>query len=64
MRFGFSHHPEEHYREHAQLVAHAERLGWDQAWLPDQTFHRDPYVVLAACAAATERIVAIVAALR
>ncbi len=56
MRFGFSHHPAEHYARHVDLVGYAESLGFDTAWVPDQTFYRDPYVMLAACAAATERI--------
>ncbi|HZQ06583.1 MAG TPA: LLM class flavin-dependent oxidoreductase [Anaerolineae bacterium] len=37
----------------AQLV---EDLGYDCVWLPDQTFHRDPFVALAAIAGATQRI--------
>lgn len=56
MRFGFSHHPTEHQRRHVALIAEAEGFGFDFAWLPDQTFHRDPYILLAACAGATERL--------
>lgn len=56
LRFGFSHHPREHPDRHRWLVAHAEQLGFDIAWMPDQTFHRDPYVMLAHIAGATERI--------
>jgi 5,10-methylenetetrahydromethanopterin reductase len=56
LRFGFGHVPAEHYAKHVELVQLAERLGFDSAWLADQTFYRDPYVVLAAIALATERI--------
>lgn len=56
MKFGFGHVPSEHYRNHVNLVRMAEDLGYDYAWIPDQTFFRDPYVVLAAIAAATEDI--------
>jgi 5,10-methylenetetrahydromethanopterin reductase len=56
MRFGFSHHPAEHYARHVELIRHAESIGFDTAWIPDQTYYRDPYMMLAACAMATERI--------
>lgn len=56
MQFGFSHHPMEHHDRHVWLVQEAERLGYDVAWMPDQTFQRDPYVMLAAIGQATERI--------
>lgn len=57
MQFGFSHHPREHHERHIWLVREAERLGYEFAWVPDQTFHRDPYVMLAAIGQATERII-------
>jgi 5,10-methylenetetrahydromethanopterin reductase len=53
---GFAHVPSEHYRRHVELVREAERLGFDSAWVPDQTFYRDPYVILTALALGTERI--------
>jgi 5,10-methylenetetrahydromethanopterin reductase len=56
LTFGFAHVPSEHYRRHVELVLEAERLGFDYAWIPDQTFHRDPYVILTALALSTERI--------
>jgi 5,10-methylenetetrahydromethanopterin reductase len=37
----------------ARLV---EELGYDDLWLPDQSFHHDPFVLLERCAAATSRI--------
>jgi 5,10-methylenetetrahydromethanopterin reductase len=39
-----------------RLAQVCESLGYDCLWLPDQTFHRDPYVALAAAAGATRRI--------
>src|SRR6266545_800266 len=56
LTFGFAHVPAEHYRRHVELVLEAERLGFDYAWIPDQTFYRDPYVVLTALALTTDRI--------
>ena len=56
LSFGFAHVPSEHYRKHVDLVLEAERLGFDHAWIPDQTFYRDPYVILTALALATEKI--------
>lgn len=56
LSFGFAHVPSEHYRRHVELVLEAERLGFDYAWIPDQTFYRDPYVILTALALSTERI--------
>src|SRR6266540_3575218 len=56
LTFGFAHVPSEHYRRHVELVLEGERLGFDYAWIPDQTFYRDPYVILTALALATERI--------
>ncbi|WP_033290739.1 LLM class flavin-dependent oxidoreductase [Amycolatopsis jejuensis] len=56
MKFGFSHHPTNPYREHVELVRAAEGMGFDHAWVPDQTFLRDPYVLLAAMGSATSSI--------
>jgi 5,10-methylenetetrahydromethanopterin reductase len=56
LTFGFAHVPSEHWRRHVELVQEAERLGFDYAWIPDQTFYRDPYVILTALALSTERI--------
>ena len=56
MRFGFGHVPAEDYRRHVRLVQVAEELGFDYAWIPDQTFHRDPVPLVAAMALATSRI--------
>jgi 5,10-methylenetetrahydromethanopterin reductase len=56
VKFGFGHVPSEDYRQHVQLVQLAEELGFDYAWIADQTFHRDPVAVIAAAALATSRI--------
>jgi 5,10-methylenetetrahydromethanopterin reductase len=56
MRFGFGDLPTEHYRAHVDLVRRGEELGFDSAWIPDQTFYRDPYVMLALAGEATSRI--------
>src|SRR5918999_3272924 len=56
LAFGFAHVPSEHWSRHVELVREAERLGFDYAWIPDQTFYRDPYVILTALALSTERI--------
>jgi 5,10-methylenetetrahydromethanopterin reductase len=56
MRFGFGDLPTEHYRAHVDVIRRGEALGFDSAWIPDQTFYRDPYVMLALAAQATSRI--------
>ncbi len=56
MRFGFGTVPAGPPQDTAALVAHAERLGFDVAWMPDQTFYRDPYITLAACVQHTSTI--------
>ncbi len=42
--------------ETVEFVQLGEQLGYRCAWLPDQTFHRDPFVLLGLCAQATRRI--------
>ena len=42
--------------ETIHLAQLCEDLGYDCVWLPDQTFHRDPFVALAAVAGVTHRI--------
>jgi 5,10-methylenetetrahydromethanopterin reductase len=56
MKFGFGHIVHEHYQRHVELVQFAEEAGFDFAWVPDQTFFADPYVVLGAMALATRSI--------
>jgi len=56
VKFGFGHVPAEDHRRHVRLVQVAEELGFDYAWIPDQTFHRDPVALIAAIAPVTRRI--------
>ena len=56
MKFGFGTKPSEHYQRYIELVQFAESLGFDNAWVPDQTFFRDPYAILAALAFSTKNI--------
>lgn len=56
MKFGFAHILTEHFQRHVTLVQLGETLGYDFAWVPDQTFFADPYVVLGAMALATSTI--------
>jgi len=39
-----------------ELAQFGEQHGFDVAWMPDQTFYRDPYATLAAVALSTSRI--------
>lgn len=56
MRFGVAFIPGMPYRRVVELAREAEALGFDELYIPDQTFHRDPFALLALCADATERI--------
>jgi 5,10-methylenetetrahydromethanopterin reductase len=56
MQYSFAHIPADPLEDRPGLVAFAEELGFDAAWIPDQTFYGDPYVLLGACALATKRI--------
>jgi 5,10-methylenetetrahydromethanopterin reductase len=56
MRFSFATVPTGPPAQTVALIQFAERLGFDIAWMPDQTFHRDPFLTLAACVASTQRI--------
>ncbi|MCL6554615.1 MAG: LLM class flavin-dependent oxidoreductase [Firmicutes bacterium] len=55
MRFGFATIPGE-AAAFTALVRDAEAMGFHQAWVPDQTFHRDVFALLAACATEARRI--------
>lgn len=56
MKFGFGTKPSEHYQDYIAMVQEAEDLGYDFAWVPDQTFYRDPFMILGAVGLATQRI--------
>ena len=55
-RFDFAFIPAGPFRETVELIKLGEDLGYRCAWLPDQTFHRDPFALLAVCAQATRTI--------
>src|SRR5262245_22446954 len=54
--------PAERYRLALEQIAHAERLGFDSAWIAQHHFHEDegglpaPFVFLSQAAAQTDRI--------
>jgi 5,10-methylenetetrahydromethanopterin reductase len=54
--FDFAFIPAGPVLETVGFVELGEELGYRCAWLPDQTFHRDPFVLLGLCAQATHRI--------
>jgi 5,10-methylenetetrahydromethanopterin reductase len=56
MEFGIAFIPDMPAAEAVDLVRLAESLGYGTVWLPDQTFHRDPFVLLGLCAQATTRV--------
>lgn len=56
MKFGFGLVPKGALAESIDLVQRAEALGFDMAWVPDQTFFRDPFLVIAEWARATSSI--------
>ncbi|MGQ0571592.1 MAG: LLM class flavin-dependent oxidoreductase [Armatimonadota bacterium] len=56
MRFSFAHIPADPVESRPEFVAFGEGLGFDGAWIPDQTLFGDPYAVLGACAMTTKRI--------
>ncbi|MCY4106138.1 MAG: LLM class flavin-dependent oxidoreductase [Chloroflexi bacterium] len=56
MRFGFGFVPTQPLAESLRVVQLGERLGYAMAWIPDQTFYRDPFLIMAHWAQATEQI--------
>ena len=56
MRFGFGFVPSLPPEDSLRVVRLGERLGYEMAWIPDQTFYRDPFLVMAHWAQATENI--------
>lgn len=53
MEFGFATIPSLPFHDNLRLIQAAESLGYTWAWVPDQTFYRDPYVMLTAAAGVT-----------
>ena len=56
MKFIFGAKPKAPITNFTRLVQLGESLGYDAAWIPDQTFFPDPFVTLAVCASQTQRI--------
>src|SRR5438874_11302359 len=56
MRHAIAFIPAMSIRRTVELARRLEERGYDVLFIPDQTFHRDPFVVLALCAEATSRI--------
>lgn len=54
--FDFAFIPAGPLEQAVDLIALGESLGYRGAWIPDQGFHRDPFVVLGQAAARTSRI--------
>ena len=55
-RFDFAFIPSGPYRDTIRFIQLGEELGYRCAWLPDQTFHRDPFALLGVCAQETNTI--------
>jgi 5,10-methylenetetrahydromethanopterin reductase len=56
VRFGFATIPVQPFEELCDLVRFAEALGFARAWLPDQSFFKDPFAVIGALAQRVQRI--------
>lgn len=56
MHFGFATIPAQPFEQLYALVRLAEDLGYARVWVPDQSFFKDPFAVLAALAQRVRRI--------
>lgn len=56
MKFGFGFVPKMPLAESLQIVRKGEELGYDMIWIPDQSFYRDPFLVMAAWAQVTSKV--------
>ena len=56
MRFGVAFFPAMPVDEVVDIGRLAESLGYADLWIPDQSFHHDPFLLLARCAQATSSI--------
>ena len=54
IKFGFGGYPRD-LKTSISLISFAEKLGYDYAWMSDQTFYRDPFVMLGAVALNTKK---------
>lgn len=56
MKFGAAFFPTMPVDEVTEIARLAEDLGYADLWIPDQSFHHDPFLLLARCADATSTI--------
>ena len=56
MEFAFGLVPTSDLESYSRLIAQAEQWGFDTAYVPDQGFHRDPFVALAHLASTLSKI--------
>lgn len=56
MRFEFARIPTDPLETYRDLTRAAEELGFTRMWIPDHTFHPDPFVTLTACGMVAEHI--------
>ncbi len=56
LKFGFGGVPSHGLQDAIDLARLGESLGYDRLWVPDQTFYRDPFLVISVIAQATSRI--------
>lgn len=56
MRFGAAFFPPRRASDVTELARLVEDVGYDDLWIPDQSFHHDPFVLLARCAEATSKV--------
>ena len=56
MRYGATFFPAMSVAETTDIARTAEDLGYDDLWILDQSFHHDPFLLLATCASATSSI--------
>ena len=56
MKFGFGFVPKMSLAESLEIVRRGEALGYDMLWIPDQSFYRDPFLVMSAWAQATSKV--------
>ena len=55
-RFGAAFFPPMRARDASETARLVEELGYDDLWIPDQSFHHDPFILLTRCAGATSSI--------
>ena len=56
MKFGFGFVPKMPLADSLQIVRKGEELGYDMIWIPDQSFYRDPFLVMGAWAQVTSKV--------